>query len=141
MVCTFFGHRDAPESVETVLRTKLVELIEWKNADTFLVGNQGAFDRMVIRQLKALRVQYPHIHCAVVLAYMPEGNEKTEELETVFPDRMEYVPRRFAVDRRNRWMLEKADCVLTYVVHSVGGAAKYKRVAEQKGKMVVELAK
>ncbi len=37
-------------------------------------------------------------------------------------------------------MLKKADCIITYVRFSVGGAAKYKALAEKKQKIVINLA-
>ena len=95
---------------------------------------------MVLRELRKMCVQYPHIRCTVVLAYIPLQAEYWEGLETLFPDGLENVPRRFAVDRRNRWMIQHADCVVTYVTRIVGGAAKYKQLAEKKGKVVIELA-
>ncbi|MBR4888545.1 MAG: hypothetical protein IKU17_05320 [Clostridia bacterium] len=141
MICTFFGHRDAPESIEPVLHDTLLRLIQQENADDFYVGSQGGFDSMVMRVLKKLRVEYPHIRCTVILAYMPLRLGMREGLETIFPDGLERVPQRFAVDRRNRWMIDRADCVVTYVERTVGGAAKYKHLAEQKQKMIIELAK
>lgn len=67
MTCTFFGHRDAPLEIEGILRQVLVALIEARQADTFYVGNQGKFDRMVARVLSGLQLEYPHITYAVVL--------------------------------------------------------------------------
>ena len=45
--CTFFGHRDCPETIRPALRRLLVDLIENRNVDMFYVGNQGGFDYMV----------------------------------------------------------------------------------------------
>lgn len=45
-VCTFFGHRDCPETIKPRLREVLVDLIANKRVDTFYVGNQGRFDGM-----------------------------------------------------------------------------------------------
>lgn len=44
-----------------------------------------------------------------------------------------------AIDYRNRWMVERSDCVITYVNRSWGGAAKYKKFAQNRGKTVYEL--
>ena len=71
--------------------------------------------------------------------------EKTEyenyyaEEETLLPDGIEVGPARFAIDRRNKWMIEQADYVITYVTHSWGGAAKFKELAEKKGKTVINI--
>lgn len=46
-VCTFFGHRDCPSSIEPNLKQALIHLIDAQSVDTFYVGNHGAFDAMV----------------------------------------------------------------------------------------------
>ena len=58
---------------------------------------------------------------------------------TVFPEGLESVPPRYAIDRRNRWMLDRSDYVVTYVRNPYGGAAKYKELAIKKHKTVIEL--
>ncbi|MBQ8746337.1 MAG: hypothetical protein IJZ08_00525 [Clostridia bacterium] len=141
MICTFFGHRDTPDGVRDLLRDILVNLIE-EGAETFYLGNQGRFDDMALGILKKLKVVYPHIRYAVVLAYMPESTRgfSAANTETVYPDGLENTPPRYAIDKRNRWMLAQADTVVTYVTHDIGGAAKYKRIAERKRKRVINLA-
>lgn len=47
MICTFFGHRDTPESIKPLLREVLLDLIENQEVKQFYVGNQGNFDAMV----------------------------------------------------------------------------------------------
>ena len=137
-ICTFFGHRDCNRNTEQPLRNVLVELIEQENVTRFYVGNQGDFDAAVRRVLIQLAKEYP-ICYDVVLAYMPKESNRLDGVPTLFPDGIETVPRRFAVCYRNQWMLERADYVVTFVEHSWGGAAKYKAMAEKKGKKVITL--
>ena len=75
-VCTFFGHRDCPETIKPKLREVLVDLIANHNVNMFYVGHQGQFDAYVHSELKKLKQEYPQINYAVVLAYMP--GKKTE---------------------------------------------------------------
>ena len=49
------------------------------------------------------------------------------------------VPPRFAIDYRNKWMIDHSD-VITYVRRSFGGAAKSKTLAAKKNKTVIELS-
>ena len=44
MVCTFFGHRDAPYEIEHILRETVENLIKNENVKLFYVGNNGRFD-------------------------------------------------------------------------------------------------
>lgn len=139
--CTFSGHRDAPDSVLPKLRNVIYELILYKNADTFLVGNSGNFDRMVQCVLRSIAADCASIHYSVVLPMLPAiCTGCSVATETVFPHELEGVPKRYSIDRRNRWMLGKSDYVVTYVEHGFGGAAKYKALAVKQRKNVIELA-
>ena len=133
--CTFFGHRDTPDSIRPVLHNTLINLIEMQGIDTFFVGNQGKFDSMVYSELKELSKAYPHIRYSVVLAYLPKKRDfdLTDFSDTVYPDGLETVPPRFAIDKRNRLMIDWSDTVVTYVCTSIGGAAKFKDLAEKRG--------
>lgn len=142
LTCTFFGHRDAPRETETALRSTLIYLIENKNVCNFLVGNHGNFDYMVKRILIELKEFYP-INYAVVLAYLPSKKYNLEEespTDIILPEGIEAIPRKFAINYRNKWMIEQSDYVVTYVKHTVGGAVKFKALAEKKKRIVINLA-
>lgn len=51
---------------------------------------------------------------------------------------LETVPRRFAIPRRNRWMVDASDAVVACVLHDWGGAAATLRYARQKGKRIID---
>ena len=134
---TFFGHRDTPKEIEPTLRSALIDLIENKNATVFYVGNHGNFDAMVHCQIEDLSKIYP-IKYYVVLAYMPSKNDEPDE-HSILPEGIESVPRRYAINYRNKWMLNKADIVVTYVTHNFGGALEFKQMAEKQSKNIIEL--
>ena len=139
MTVTFFGHKDTPKNIEPTLRTTLVDLIENHGATEFYVGNNGSFDTMVRRQLEALSQTYP-ITYSVILAYLPgKKNEYDDYTNTILPEGIETVHKRFAISYRNKWMVEQSDVVVTYVTHSFGGAAQFKELAERLDKTVFEL--
>ena len=139
MVCTFFGHRDCYGLEADVLRRAIEAQIE-AGVDTFYVGHQGHFDAMVLDCLKALRETYPHIRVWVVLAYRPTERTDYDE-DSLYPEEVALGPPRFAIDRRNRWMLENADRCLCFVEHPWGGEYKYMGQAEKKGLTVIRLGK
>ena len=140
-VCTFFGHRDCPETIKPYLREVLVDLITNKGVDTFYVGNQGRFDGIVRSVLRELEQEHPEIHYAVVLAYMPgKKNEYEDFSDTILPEGIEAVHPRYAISWRNRWMLQRADYVVTYITHSWGGAARYAQKAKRAGKAVIDVS-
>ena len=139
MVCTFFGHKDTPKEIEPTLRSTLIDLIENKNVNVFYVGNNGNFDTMVRCQLEDLSQTYP-ITYSVVLAYLPTEKNKYDNLtNTIYPEGLETVPKRFAISWRNKWMIQQSDVVVTYVTHNFGGAWQFKGMAERLNKHVINL--
>ncbi len=141
--CTFFGHRDCPAGVKPRLRAAVVEMMERYGVDRFYVGCQGAFDAMVRSVLRELAEAYPHISYAVVLERLPEERREPDApnfSDVIFPPGLETVPPRFAISRRNEWMLRQADYVVAYITHSWGGAAQCVEKAARLGKVVINLA-
>lgn len=137
MICTFFGHRDAPWWVKEKLKDVICDLAENKGVKMFYVGNQGAFDYMVKQVLNELGLKY-----YIVLAYMPtklHDLDTKDYSDTIYPEGLEKTPPKFAIDKRNRWMIEKSDYVVCFVTKTFGGAAKYKQIAINKNKIVIDL--
>lgn len=140
--CTFFGHRDCPAAVRPKLRAVLAELIEQYGVEQFYAGRQGAFDAMVRSVLRELAEEYPGISYAVVLERLPGPRDEAvrDFSDTIFPGGLETAPPRFAISRRNEWMLRRADFVVTYVTRPWGGAAQFAEKARRQGKTVRNLA-
>ena len=135
--CTFFGHRECYALDSQVLKRAIEELIAM-GVDTFYVGNQGQFDSIVYSCLKQLRKKHPHIRICVVLAYLPTGkNEYDDMADTIYPE-IEGHPK-FAIERRNRWMIDNSDFLFCYINHTWGGAYKFAELAKQRGKTVINL--
>ena len=139
--CTFFGHRDTPEDIQEKLYAALDDLIVNKNVCMFFVGYQGSFDKIVLRTLRLLKVDYPHINYYLVLTYPSYASDEfSEEDNTVFPGILENVPQKFTIDRRNRWMANNSDYVVCYVKYDFSCSYKYMCLAERKNKTVINLA-
>lgn len=144
MTVTFFGHRDTPSSIAPKLKKVLTKLIEKNGATVFYVGNEGNFDWMVYDTLKELKSKYPFIEYKVVLAYLTKRKKDIKNFspsETVYPEKLTETPLRFAISKRNHIMLGLADAVVTYVRGPGGGSADFKRLAEDKNKIVINLCK
>ena len=138
--CTFFGHRDCPESIKPKLREVLVDLITNHGVDMFYVGHQGQFDTYVHSELKKLKQEYPQINYAVVLAYMPgKKTEYGDYSDTMLPEGIESVHPHYAISWRNNWMLRESDYVVTYITHTWGGAYQYAEKASRQKKVVINL--
>ena len=136
----FFGHRDVTHDIRAKLQSIIEQLITEEQINSFYVGHQGQFDSMVRSVLKELKVKYPHIRYTVVLAYMPDEHIKEVYGEdTLYPDGLETVPRRFAISKRNDWMIQHSGYAVCYVHKITGGAAKFRDKAEKKGLRVIDV--
>ncbi len=139
-VCTFFGHRDCPQTIHLKLREVLIDLITNHDVDTFYVGNHGQFDALVRHSLRELKKEYPKITYAVVLAYMPGKPKEYEDYsDTMLPEGIEAVHPRYTISWRNNWMLRHSDYVVTYITHSWGGAARFAKKAGALKRIVISL--
>ncbi|MBE6912588.1 MAG: DUF1273 domain-containing protein [Ruminococcaceae bacterium] len=137
--CTFFGHRLMPNKVYHHIISSVEALICDHGVDTFYVGNNGEFDRTVRRALKDLKEVYPEIKYYVVLAYMPR-NDGEDYSDSIYPEGLENVPKRFAISWRNEWMIKQSDYVIGYVDHPFGGAHNFFEKAKKKEKKVINIA-
>ena len=141
--CCFFGHRDADAGIQSMLYAVAEKHITQYKGTTFYVGGYGDFDRMSVCILHELKQKYPHIETIFVVAYLPTGKELEYDRhlysETLYPEGLETVPRRFAVTHRNRWMVEHSDYLIAYVRKGYGCARTAMRFALKKGKQVINL--
>ena len=139
-VCTFFGHSECYGLDAAVLRSAIEELIE-QGITEFVVGNHGQFDGMVFSCLQSLSKDYPKISYSVALAYLPTNNQEYDIYHghSFYPEGVEIGPAKFAIERRNRWMIDASDCCLCYIKHTWGGAYKLARMGKTRGLQVLNL--
>ena len=138
--CCFFGHREVTHNIRPNLTAIIENLITGDGVKDFYVGNQGQFDSMVYSVLKELKAKYPQIRYTVVLAYLPDEHIKEVYGEdTLFPDGLENVPKKFAICKRNDWMIQQSGYAVCYVHKVTGGAAKFREKAKKKGLKICDL--
>ena len=139
--CTFFGHRDCPSSIKGKLHKEIERLICNHGVDTFYVGTQGSFDRMAYAALVELRQRYRYIKVYRVLAYMPKLSIIAADCsmldDTILPEGIEKAHPRYAIIKRNNWMIDRSDYVIAYVTRSFGGAYQAVERAKKMGKSVI----
>ncbi|MBS6823866.1 MAG: hypothetical protein KH198_08395 [Oscillibacter sp.] len=118
-------------------------LITEYGVNIFYVGNNGQFDHLVAAVLRELKSRHPQISYSIVLAYLPEREKEHNQLsytETIYPEGLEDTPPRFAISKRNKWMVQQSEYVIAYVEHSFGGAAQFTEYARKKHRTVINLA-
>ena len=93
MICTMFGHKDAPKDIEPHLERTIKNLIV-SGVICFYVGNNGNFDFYAQRTLKKITENYDNVSFSVVLSTINESaigtEQKTQSSPTVlknpYPD-------------------------------------------------------
>ena len=123
-----------------MLRNAIEDLIK-QGVSEFLVGNHGQFDGMVLSCLQDLCKDYPEISYSVALAYLPTRKEDYDIYHghSFYPEGLEIGPAKFAIERRNRYMISVSDLCLCFVNRTFGGAYKFAKCARTQGLTVVNL--
>lgn len=143
MICTFFGSRNIQNynEVITKLYDTVCDLIENRGIRNFIVGNNGAFDRMVLKVLRTLSKSYD-IDYMVVLSYLNNKNDEYNDIkscESVYPEFLEKTPKRYAIDKRNRWMIKQSDIAVIYIKDPFGNTVKYAEICEKRKMQIIKL--
>jgi len=142
--CFFVGHRDTPDTVLAHLTVTLERLIVEESVGYFYVGQYGSFDRLVALALKRLKQRYPFILLMLLLPYHPADrpNPTPPGFDgTYYPEGMENVPKRYAIVRANRQMVNNSDWLIAYVRHPASNAKtllEYAQRRERKGLIHIE---
>lgn len=138
--CTFIGHRECPESVKPILYKELENLIVNCNVRNFYVGTHGDFDRIVYETLCKLEKVYS-IKISVVLAYLSSLNKQTyyDVTKTIYPDVLAKTPFKFAISKRNDFMIRQSQYMICYVNYTNSNASKFVKTAVKRNLKVKNL--
>lgn len=147
MIITFFGHSNClfNDDIKKKLKNILVGEIIKNPISKFYLGGYGDFDGLCLRTLRELKHDFPTIEILFITPYLDKNYSKLELAnyyydDVIFPP-LESVPRKFAILKRNEWMVDEADLVIAYVMYSWGGAAKTLEYAKRKKKRIINIAK
>lgn len=137
--CFFIGHREADERLLPRLELTIERLIVEENVRYFYVGGYGGFDRIAAAAVKHAKQKYPDITLMLVLPYHPAERliDTPNGFDgTYYPDGLENTPRRYAIVRTNKIMVDTCDWLVCCVRHSASKSRKlleYARRREEKG--------
>ena len=135
--CFFIGHREAPEDIAANLASEVRRHITELGVTEFIVGHYGRFDSMAGQAVIAAKREFPYIRLLQLIPYhpaeaptdLPEGYDGT-----YYPPGMESVPRRFAIVRANRYMVDHTDYLIAYAWHPASNARELVEYAEARQK-------
>ena len=123
--CFFIGHRETPDRVYPTLLETIERHIAEYGVSEFVVGQYGNFDRLVIRALSQAKRAHPDITLMLMTPYYPVNRKADlpEAFDALFyPPDLETVPKRLAIVRANRYMVERSDFLIAYVWHPASNA-------------------
>ena len=138
MIVTFCGHSkiNQTDGFSRWLDAILPSLIEG-GVTTFYLGGYGAFDGLAAAAVRRQKETYPHIELILVLAYLNRDIDASRYDSTTYPP-LEKVPPRYAIVKRNEWMVCESSVVISGVTHSWGGAARTLEFAQRKKKVIFQ---
>ena len=146
MVSAFFGHANfaATDGLAQKMLVILDGILKDGRAE-FYLGGYGGFDHFAYQCCKKYKATHPDVSLLLILPYIPTRyrqedleEKKAQYDELIYPE-LENVPLRFAIDRRNKWIVDHADCIICWIDHDWGGAYQACRYARRKGKCVIDL--
>ena len=128
MIITFCGHSDYIGNAEDEERllALLESVVKGKPVD-FYLGGYGNFDEFALGCTKKYKRLHPNARLVLIIPYLyPLSKERQDTLsksydEILYPA-LESVPQKFAVIKRNEFMVNKADYIFAYVRTYYGGA-------------------
>ena len=133
--CFFMGHREADERLLPKLEQVIDRMIAEENVRYFYVGSYGGFDRIAASAVKRAKQKHPEITLMLVLPYHPaERAIPTPDGfdGTYHPEGLEKTPKRFAIVRTNKIMVDTSDWLVCYVRHGASNSRNLLEYARRK---------
>ena len=93
-----------------------------------------------------MKAEYPGIEAVYVTSYLGISEQaRIREMQmcglcdgALYPP-LEGTPPKFAISKRNEWMMESADLIIAYVERGYGGAYQALQTARRRGKRIINL--
>ncbi len=149
MIISFAGHSAVSsmdrlkELAKEIIRKNIVDV---ENVVCY-IGGYGEFDEICAQACRELKAEGEVIEVVYVSPYLTlSEQEKIKQLliyglydSSIYPP-IENVLPRFAILKRNEWMIKNADLIIVYITHTHGGAYKSLQVARQKKKRIINIS-
>lgn len=123
--CFFIGHREADERLLPKLESVIDRLIREEQVRYFYMGGYGGFDRIAAAAVKRAKQKCPDITLMLVLPFHPADRAvpTPEGFDgTYHPEGLEKTPRRYAIARANKILVDHSDWLVCYVRHGAGNS-------------------
>ena len=149
--CSFTGHRNIAlaniKNLEFSLETAVSALIDQGFTEFFSGGALG-FDQLAARTVLKLKKTCPDVRLSMILPCKNQdkfwsAQEKENYRELLFlSDKIVYTSEGYhkgCMQKRNRYLVDSAGCILAYLNHATGGTKYTVNYAEETGVPVLFL--
>lgn len=147
--CTFAGHREVyGRNVESSIEFAIESILKKDNSFVFYFGDMGEFDKMCSAAVRTAKRRHPEldIKLMVVLPYMMAKVNTDKDFyknlydDIIIPMELSDAHYKSAITKRNRWIIDRSDCLIAYVYRDFGGAYTTLKYANRMNKEIINLA-
>lgn len=134
-VCFMFGHATTPYTAIALIEAAAKRHYQEYGIRTFIVGNRGSFDGYAATAIKNLKQRHNDISLLLLLAYHPAERPVylSDGFDNSYYPPLENIPKRYAIVRANKCMVNEADSIICYV-KSIGNARNLLEYAQRRQK-------
>ena len=148
MKIAFTGHSHilSSERIRKAVKEQINAHIANEEKVTFYLGGYGDFDMLCASVCREFKKERKGIELVYVAPYMSLSEQKKiKDMQSrgicdasVYPP-IEKTPPRYAIVKRNEWMMENSDLIIAYVERGYGGAYRALQAAKHKNKRTVNI--
>ena len=135
--CFLIGHREALEEIYPALYAAVEQHIVEYGVTEFIVGHYGGFDRLAAAAVKKAKHFHPEVKLTLLLPYHPMDQPRPTPDGfdgTFYPPGLESVPRKAAIIRANRYVVNHANYLIAYAWHPGSNARELVECAKKRKK-------
>lgn len=145
MIISFIGHSKIYKKRD--IQTKIEEAILQNTVEDepifFYCGGYGDFDLLCLKALLNIKKERRGCQMVLITPYLNTPKHLKDKLDLfdqlIYPP-IETVPIKFAIVARNKWMIDKADLIISYINRDYGGAYSALSYAKRKKKRIINLS-
>ncbi len=144
-VCCCFGHREIYKDIYGELEHAIENLIVNEKVKIFMTGGMGEFDKTFASVVRKIKIRYKDISLILVKPYFSgelNTNKKYYESmydDVIIPDTVLGIHPKAAITKRNRWLVENSDIIISFVHRDYGGAFEAVKYANRLNKRVINI--
>lgn len=140
--CCGLGHREVFVNISDKINSA-VRMAAEQGCEIFYTGAMGDFDNLFSAAVRKAKKTYPHIKLVCVKPYFTQELNENKNYYTamyddvIIPAEIVGIHYKAAIKERNRWMIQRSDIVLIYIVRDYGGAYEAEKYSVKSKKNII----